>query len=256
MQKPIDRRKFMRLASSASVAAVAVASGPALPANRSRLVPDSGWTTTVERDVNRFTYRWSHYGRRVEVAVDIDPAEFIESDAWRRLSRMEHDHGAYIRMAEEDPYRRAFLRPVVNATAIEAQRHGEDPAGMLLTLVQGLPYKDESDYQSWPTETLLQMHGDCSDTAVLYSALLERYQGDRLESVGKQPIWCLLKGTCRKGHLMVGVRNHGNSPRYSGTHFKHEDQRWYTAETTGTGFRIGDDTCLDSAKVLMPHPWA
>ena len=218
---------------------------------------DQNWTTEVERNGNDYTYRWEHRGRPVEIEVSPDPNKFIQSNALRLLiNKFPHEHGEYIEMAERDPYRKPFLSPVVEAIAAAAARESEaDPLFMLLTFVQGLPYKRESDYQSWPTETLINMHGDCSDSAVLYAALVEQYQANRLSMVGKDPLWAYLKGKCRLGHLAVGLRSRpGRS--YSGTYYSKRGFEWYVAETTGTGWQIGEKNCLDRATVLVPRSWS
>ena len=169
---------------------------------------------------------------------------------------MSHKHGDYIKMAERDPYRKLFLSPVTEAIVAAAAREGEaDPLFMLLTFVQGMPYKRESDYQSWPTETVIHAHGDCSDTAVLYAALVEQFQARRVSTVGRDPLWVFLRGKCRLGHLAVGLRSRpGRS--YSGWHYKKNGTKWFPAETTRTGYKIGDRNCLRRATVLVPRRWA
>ncbi|MDD9983906.1 MAG: hypothetical protein OXU81_21525 [Gammaproteobacteria bacterium] len=219
---------------------------------------DKGYTTEVRRRGSRYRYQWLHQGRSREIGVSLNPAHFIQSKAIRNLTKnYHHRHGAseYIEMAERDPYRKSFLSPVVEAIASTAAKDREDPLFMLLTFVQGLPYLEErSGYQAWPTETLINMEGDCSDTAVLYAALLEQYQAKRVALVGRKPLWVFLRGKCDRNHLAVGVRSH-TGRRYSGTYYEKSGAKWFVAETTGTGWGIGGDNCLELATVIVPRYW-
>ena len=243
-----------------SVGALTLGLAPAALAGNAtqtpRLSVDWGWTTDVERSGNDYTYRWEHRGRPVEIKVSLDPDKFIQSDALRRLIyEFPHEHGEYIEMAERDPYRKPFLSPVVEAIVAAARGREADPLFMLLTFVQGLPYKRESDYQSWPTETLINMHGSCSDTAVLYASLVEQYQAKRVSKIGKDPLWVFLASECGHKHLAVGLRSRpGRS--YSGTYYSKGGFEWYVTETTGTGWQIGEQSCLDRATVLVPRSWS
>ena len=132
---------------------------------------------------------------------------------------------------------------------------GVAPASLALSFVQGFPYKEQRRRQLWPTETLFKHYGDCSDTGVLYGGLMEQHQATELETVGKDPIWCFVQGTCEAGHLMVGVRDHGPF-RFSGWYISANGYDYHLAETTGYGFEIGDESCIRDVEVIMPRSWA
>lgn len=251
-----NRRDFLLCASTAT------ASLPLMPAwaendrGNPKFDDQEAWITEVTNRGSVYRYRWEHGGRPVAISVRFDPNKFIHSTALRNLlENYSHRHGNYVEMAEEDPYREVFLSPVVEEVAKIARAAREDPLYMLLTFVQGLPYKRETNWQSWPTETLSYMHGDCSDTAVLYAALVEQYQAKRVSEVGSDPLWVFLRGDCRLGHLAVGIRNHPGR-RYSGAHYRERGFDWFVAETTGTGWKIGGDNCLGDAEVIVPRSWS
>ena len=171
-----------------------------------RLVRDD-YTTSLEISGDDYRYRWKH--NDLDIDIKFQPKSgFVTSDARRRLMRLNHTESTrlYRIIAENDPYRKAFISPFVEAVARKATRMRIDPAELLLSFVQGLPNKPEVGYQAWATETMLQVHGDCSDTSVLYAALLEQFQARRYRCIGGAPLWCFLIGARNESHMAVGVR--------------------------------------------------
>ena len=223
-----------------------------------RLLSFDSYTTRMEVDRGRFRYSWDHRGR--PISVEFQPAKgFVSSDALRHVMRnLRHSHNRdlMMAMAEEEPYRRSFIRPLVDAICSKAQRMRIDPVRLLLSFTQGMAYKPEGAYQSWPTEVLLTVHGDCSDTSVLFAALVEQYQATRVARVGRVPLWVYLYGIKDDRHMAVGVRPHAGI-RYSGVNWRKKGHRYYFCETTGTGWDIGEkpkDTLL-MARVAVPRSW-
>lgn len=216
------------------------------------LKPDD-YVTIMSKDVTTFEYKWRHLGR--DIGVRFGAAQnFSVSRAQRHMkAQLCHDHGVktYLKMAEEDPYRVQFIRPLVRSLVTKANQMGIDPIELMLSFVQGIPYQDRQSYQSWPTETLLDVEGDCSDTAVAFAALVENYQAWNVSRVGGKPLWCFLRSP---GHLAVGVRRHVGSAWYVGSYWDIDGDPYFFCETTGTGFRIGDAT-VDRATHYSPRPF-
>ena len=209
-----------------------------------------GYVTKKIMEGNFFRYSWIHQGQDVSVGFSAGDG-FTSSDALRHIiRRLKHTHkkALMVTMAEKDPYRSLFLDPLVGAILTQAEKMNADPVRLMLSLTQGLPYKPENEYQAWPTETLINVHGDCSDTSVVFAALLERYHKTHPE-FGRTPLWVFLLG---QTHMAVGVRSHA-AVRYSGTYWTKLGEKYFFAETTGTGWDVGQrpPKTLDRAEVVV-----
>ena len=205
---------------------------------------NQAYVTEVSFRGNTFLIRWQHRGLPVEVEL-----EFNSLDPLRILSDLDRGlnlHWRPARQAERDPYRASILRPVVASVVELADSMDEDPVFLLLSMVQGMIFYERGSYAQPGTATLLTGRGDCSDSSVLFGALLARLQ--RLDrTIGKAPLW-LLASNKRASHMLAAVRNHRRAGReptsYSGTNFlvsagSDGNLRYYLAETTGTGWEIG-----------------
>jgi hypothetical protein len=101
-------------------------------------------------------------------------------------------------------------------------------AGFCLALSQSLPYTTDAsslgadEFYRTPAETIVDTGIDCEDSSLLLGGLLD---GLGIGYVFLTP----------PGHIAVGIQ--GN---FSGWHVPVGNRRFYFAETTGTGFRIGD----------------
>ena len=271
MHPHFTRRTLLAASLSASAGVIAGLDSPpaAHAANQNRrsgrvagsgIVPDP-YSTVKTVDGTAFRYTWKHDGRWVNIGFK--PARrFTSSGAARKFSTLEHSHNRelMVMMAWNDPYKFDFLVPLVAAIVSRAQSIGKDPAALLLSFVQGFSYKDEDGYQSWPTQVLLHAHGDCSDSSVLFAALINiyhKYHVRRVRRSEQTPLWVYLFGVGTDTHMAVGIRRHTNR-MYSGT-------RWllswggvlrgyYVCETTGTGWKIGQRPpgTLEKADVVPP----
>ena len=222
------------------------------------------WTTTKSIDGLRYTYSWFHEARNGEViraAVSFEPFPgFVPGDAMRHLAGrpLKESDANYVLMAEEDPYRRTFIRPLVEAVVSEAERMGESPIALMLSLIQGIPYRC-GPYQLWPTEVLLNMHGDCSDTSVALAALVEQFQATRVGELGVAPFWVYVIDNVDR-HMALAVRVGKRDAPGDGarTRFRTvKGTRYYYAESTGTSWSIGErpDSLAEGARVLVPRSW-
>ena len=208
MHPNLTRRKLLAASLSASAGVIAALDSPpvAHAANQtgraagvegSRIVPDS-YNTLKTVDGRVFRYTWKHDGRWVNIGFEPAP-RFTSSGAARKFATLAHSHNRtlMVRMAMYDPYKFDFLVPLVETIVSRAQSIAKDPVALLLSFVQGFSYKDEEGYQSWPTEVLLHAHGDCSDSSVLFAALIDiyhKYHVRRVRSSEQVPLWLYLFG--------------------------------------------------------------
>jgi hypothetical protein len=99
---------------------------------------------------------------------------------------------------------------------------------LVITFVQSLPYTSDDvttgfdEYVRYPLETLMDGGGDCEDTSILTSALLD--------GMGYDTVLFNLPE-----HVGVGV-----DVDHYGTYWLYEDVKHYYVETTGTGWEIGE----------------
>ena len=252
-----------------------VGSDECSPRDRKRVAAgNQSYVTTIENAAGHWSVEWVHNGYPVQ--VNFAAPNFSSGHLREVMARKSHRHGTdqYLEMTRHDPFRATFLWPLVWAVVQRAYgrlepgapstvitpeaRWRTDPADLLLTLVQGLPYLCRHRYQGWPSETLLDNAGDCSDTSVLYAALLDVYQEAYLESFGCDSIWMLMIGEDDDRHMAVGLREHSGFG-YRGSYFigPRSNRRFYFCETTGTGWQIGGaprDSLL-SAERVEPPPW-
>ena len=118
---------------------------------------------------------------------------------------------------------------------------------MVVSFIQSLPYTSDNvttgfdDYPRYPIETLVHDGGDCEDTSILASALLDL--------MGFDVVLINLPG-----HVAIGVAIDAY-----GTYWTHEGTQYFYVETTGEGWEIGEvpeDHQGQSASVypLLPVP--
>ena len=266
------RREFATMLTAATVATATPASSRQIAQALGVYIPPlsmpDDWTTTLRHDRhnNVLDYRWEHpitWYNRLEVQVEVQlPVGLDPVDVLNEMDGESNWHGIYIRMAEEDKYRKKIIRPLVTAITEKAWSMQEDPAKLMLSFVQGIPYASRKLYQQWPTQTVLGMAGDCSDTTVLLAAMFEQYQAQNLEVIGKRPLWLIAASWT---HTIPAIRSHdrplpdGSSIRngYKGTGWRKGGVIYFYAESTGTGFEIGEKTPgLKIRKSHFPHWWA
>ncbi len=104
-----------------------------------------------------------------------------------------------------------------------------DKANFVLAFVQSITYNSDlnttgyEEYPRFPIEILVDQTGDCDCKAVLFATLAL--------SLGYGAVF--INPT---DHLAVGIL--GNN--LQGTYWTYDNKTYYYAETTGTGFKIGD----------------
>lgn len=105
-----------------------------------------------------------------------------------------------------------------------------DEVSFVLAFVQSLSYTRDDvstgyiDYPRFPVETLLDGEGDCEDTSALF-ATMAKIMGYDVVLI------------CPMRHVAVGV---SGDEGFSGVYHLHEGKRYFYAETTEKGRRIGE----------------
>jgi hypothetical protein len=115
-------------------------------------------------------------------------------------------------------------------------------ASFALAFVQSLPYKFDAlttpfdDAWRAPLQTLIDREIDCEDSSILYSSLLS--------GLGINNALIIVPN-----HMLVGVEG-----QFSGAFLRHDRKKYYLAETTGTGWPIGNapEQYENATALLLP----
>jgi len=110
----------------------------------------------------------------------------------------------------------------------------EDFANGVLMILHQIPYV-ESDPQKYPVETILENEGDCDIFSIVAASIMK--------AGGLDVVLLLLE---YQDHMLVGVHL-PESPKDARSQvyfYKHEEKKYYVAETTGgnweNGWRVGE----------------
>jgi hypothetical protein len=124
----------------------------------------------------------------------------------------------------------------------------EDFANGVLMIVHQIPYV-ESDPQKYPVETIVENEGDCDLYSIIAASIMK--------AGGLDVVLLLLE---HYNHMMVGVHL-PESPKDARTQayfYKHEEKKYYVAETTGgdweKGWRVGEchESLQSASAKIMP----
>ena len=135
-------------------------------------------------------------------------------------------------MFVSDPYDDELITNIVNHLTKTGKEAGLDNTGLVylvVSFVQSLPYTSDDvttefdEYPRFPYETLYDNGGDCEDTSILVSALLQEMgYGVVLIQLPK--------------HIAVGVKCSEDFPGY---YYMYKGNRYCYLETTGENWSIG-----------------
>lgn len=182
--------------------------------NHNMRATQDGWVLRV--------FRFTHRAEVYSVAFAV-PVEYLNTLA--QFDQDDRDNLAVMAMA-------AGLEcvPISQEVARIAreERFGQaETAAFALALCQSLPYSTDAsslgvdEFYRLPSESVVDTEVDCEDTSLLLGGILD---GMGIPYVFLTP----------PGHLAVGIQG-----RHRGWHVENGGRRFYYAETTGAGFRVG-----------------
>lgn len=189
---------------------------------------------------NTITYEWIYtdaYNEKYSFNFDL----YLGAD-WdymqKTYKKLKHQHGTYKKFIKQDPFKNTLI-VVANQLRRYANKYDLNEGELALSFVQSLPYQEGMrSYQRYAVETLIDGRGDCSDTAVLYAAILGIWNYDC--------IFLLLPN-----HLAVGVW----STNYDGCYWPYRGRKYYYCDTTASDSKIGwcDEYGNSSAEIEMAY---
>lgn len=134
---------------------------------------------------------------------------------------------------------RNIIHTVAQFLKDRSEENGYDTGEFILHFVQALRYDDNNhQIERFPSETLIDYAGDCSDTALLYASLMQEINISNILLQYKQG-----------NHLAVGIWSNDRN----GTYYPYIGRKYYYCETTGSGFAFGEapeDTVAEEAVII------
>jgi hypothetical protein len=178
----------------------------------------------ISDDVKLKEYAWLYNDETWTLSLTI-PKDLYEYYT-NRTRIVTEDYSIYVTHPNDDEY----ISKVVEAFYDIAAQEGyssQQTVNLVISFVQSLPYTSDDvttafdEYVRYPLETLVDGGGDCEDTSILTSALLDAMNNEVV----------LLNFP---GHVAVGV-----NVDVVGSYFSYEGEHYYYLETTGEGWEIG-----------------
>ncbi len=174
------------------------------------------------------TFAWDYNGDHWVWNLSISVALYEAYKAVPDSTRIRNGPAGYDLMTTTKDQFLQALAEKLNETANQQDYGSSDKINFVLAFVQSIPYSLDlnttgyEEYPRFPIEVLVDQTGDCDCKAILFGtlALLMGY-----EAVYINPT----------DHFAVGVA--GND--FSGTYWTYNNTTYYYAETTGTGFKVG-----------------
>ncbi|MGD0070661.1 MAG: hypothetical protein ABSB71_03770 [Candidatus Bathyarchaeia archaeon] len=191
-----------------------------------------GVVTAQSPDQNQYYNRdfaWDYDGNHWTWNLSIPVALYDAYKAVPDSTRIQNGPAGYdFCVTTKDSYLQGLVEKL-NETVTQLGYGSLDQVSFVLAFVQSIPYKSDlnttgyEEYPRFPIETLVDQAGDCDCKAVLF-ATLTLMMGYGAVFINPTD------------HLAVGVL--GND--LSGTYWTYENRTYYYAETTGTGFKVGE----------------
>jgi len=166
------------------------------------------------------TFKW-HYNERtysLDHTFDYNTYTF-----YKGLPRTFSNYAEYVVESSRYPFIEDFAKTLKQL----AKKHGLsnwETINLIVKFVQSIPYVDDpvGEYPRFPIETLVDLAGDCEDSAILLAAILS--------SLGYEVLL-----VSPPGHMAVALA----CPNCNGTYYAQEGKRYFYIETTDVGWAIG-----------------
>ena len=180
---------------------------------------------TQPEDTIRKDFAWEYGGETYALSLYIPQGLY---DYYSNRARPPtEDYSVYVTHPRDDDYLSTIIEEFDGIAAEEG--YGEtEVVSLVVAFVQSLPYSTDDvttgfdEYPRYPIETLVDGGGDCEDSSILTSALLDGMGYD-----------CILINPPE--HVAVGV-----ALDHYGTYWPYEGVDYYYVETTGEGWEIGE----------------
>ncbi|NLY71370.1 MAG: hypothetical protein GX076_06805 [Clostridiales bacterium] len=184
------------------------------------------------RELAEWEFRWNYGGKKWSFKIEI-PVDIYEY--YSNLERFSPDNYNAFSIYATEPGQKEYIKILADKLMEATQEEGYDlkrTVEFVLAFVQSIEYATDMDskgtiqHARYPIETLMDKKGDCEDKSTLSAALLKE--------MGIGVVLILLPG--EPGHMAIGVKGEG----LPGTYYNFQGDRYYYAETTDTGWRIGE----------------
>ncbi len=174
-------------------------------------------------------FSWDYGGNHWIWNLSIPVALYDAYKAVPDSERIRNGPAGYdVMVTTQDSYIQS-LAEKINETTNQLGYGSYDKVNFVLAFVQSITYNSDlnttgyEEYPRFPVEILVDQTGDCDCKAILFATLAI--------SLGYGAVFIN-----PPDHLAVGIL--GND--LQGTFWTYENKTYYYAETTGTGFKIGD----------------
>jgi hypothetical protein len=184
------------------------------------LTPQTEEDGTIRRD-----FAWIYGGETYAISLYVP--EQLYQYYGEKMRIPTEDYSVYVTHPHDDDYISTIIGRF-DEIALEEGYDEEQEVNLVIAFVQSLPYAPDDvstsfdEYPRYPIETLVDGGGDCEDTSILASALLD--------SMGY-------------GVVLVSLPNHvgvGVAADAYGTYWLHEGTKYFYIETTGEGWELGE----------------
>lgn len=205
----------------------------------SPLTPKPPSTDTIRRD-----FAWVYGGKTWTMSLHIP--QYLYDFYSNRTRIPTDDYSVYVTHPYDDEYLMNITERFEEIVSDE-DYDGREEVELVVAFIQSLPYTSDSvtthfdEYPRYPIETLVDGGGDCEDTSILASGLLD-HMGYGVVLVNLPE------------HFGVGV----DIDSY-GSYYLYEGVKYYYVETTGEGWELGqlpNEYIGDSAVIypIIPLP--
>ena len=184
------------------------------------LTPQPLSNDTIRRD-----FAWVYGGKTWAFSLYIPEHLYIYYGNKTRVPT--EDYSVYVTHPYDDEYLSTILEEF-DEIVLEEGYDENQRINLVVAFIQSLPYATDDvstafdEYPRYPLETLVEGGGDCEDTSILASALLD--------PLGFDVVLISLPG-----HVAVGV-----AVDAYGAYWLHEGTQYFYVETTGEGWEIGE----------------
>ena len=179
------------------------------------ILPSQSEASVITRN-----YSFKYDGRSYNFTYQFERSDYTYYSSRRRT----YDYAKYTQETPGYTLLTDFAR-ALKRKARESGLNEWETVNFIVNFTQSLEYIRETslpEYPKYPIETLIDKGGDCEDTAILLAGMLDRLGYD-----------AILVSPPR--HMAVGLVCEG----IRGTHYEHQDKKYYYIETTGENWKIG-----------------